>query len=170
MTLHEPVRPRDLGAVARAIVDANLYMTLGTADQDGRPWVSPVYYAAAGYMDFYWMSSPAATHSRNLARRPQVSIVIFDSRAPVGTGQAVYMSAIAEELAGADLDHGIEVYPGRPEAVVVTADQLRPPAEYRLYRASVSQHSMLCPRPAGQPCRLHGRAYDHRTQVTLPSG
>ncbi|MGH2983761.1 MAG: pyridoxamine 5'-phosphate oxidase family protein [Solirubrobacterales bacterium] len=35
----------ELDAVARAIIDSNLYMTLGTADQSGRPWVSPVYFA-----------------------------------------------------------------------------------------------------------------------------
>jgi hypothetical protein len=35
---------RDLGAIARSIIDSNLYMTLGTADEDGNPWVSPVYY------------------------------------------------------------------------------------------------------------------------------
>jgi hypothetical protein len=41
----------DLAALARAILDASLYMTLGTADESGRPWVSPVYYAADGYQD-----------------------------------------------------------------------------------------------------------------------
>lgn len=30
----------DLAAVAKAIIDANLYMVLGTADEAGRPWVS----------------------------------------------------------------------------------------------------------------------------------
>ena len=66
--------------------------------------MSPVWYAASRYTEFYWVSSPEATHSRNLATRPEVSVVIFDSRAPVGSGQAVYMSALAEELTGADLD------------------------------------------------------------------
>lgn len=120
---------QDLGAIARAIIDANLYMTLGTVDQDGRPWVAPVFYAAAGYTQFYWISSPEVTHSRNLAQRPHVSIVVFDSRVLASTGQAVYMSAEAEELAGADLDHGVEVYPGPPErgGRVMAPEELRPP-------------------------------------------
>jgi hypothetical protein len=46
-----------------------------------------VYYAPEGYAKFYWVSSPEATHSRNLMTRPEVSIVIFDSQAPVGAGQ-----------------------------------------------------------------------------------
>lgn len=160
---------QDLGAIARAIIDANLYMTLGTVDLDGRPWVAPVFYAAAGYTQFYWISSPEVTHSRNLAQRPHVSIVVFDSRVPASTGQAVYMSAEAEELAGADLDHGVEVYPGPPErgGRVMAPEDLRPPAAYRMYRATVSQHWILCPRSG--PSRDHGRTYDHRTAVTVRS-
>jgi len=33
----------DLAAHALAIIDANLYLTLGTIDPDGHPWASPVY-------------------------------------------------------------------------------------------------------------------------------
>lgn len=41
---------RDLGAIVRSIIDTNLYMTFGTADEAGQPWMSPVsvYYAVAG--------------------------------------------------------------------------------------------------------------------------
>ena len=81
----------DLATIARTIIDSNFYMTLGTADERGRPWVSPVYYAHEGYANFYWVSSPEATHSRNLVGRPEMSIVIFDSRTPVGSGQGVYI-------------------------------------------------------------------------------
>jgi hypothetical protein len=76
-------RQQDFGAIAKAIIDSNLYMTLGTADEDGCPRVSPVYYAPEGYAEFYWVSSPEATHSRNITVRPEVAIVVFDSRAPI---------------------------------------------------------------------------------------
>jgi hypothetical protein len=138
----------DLGATARSIIDANLYMVLGTADESGRPWVSPVYYAPAGYRDFYWVSSPEATHSRNLAARPDLSIVIFDSQAPIDTGQGLYMSAVAEEMTDTDLDRGIAVFSNRSQAHggrPWTLDDVRPPAPYRLYRASASEHSVLDP-------------------------
>src|SRR5215211_3043194 len=75
---------RDPATVAREIIDANRYMTLATADGDGRPWASPVWYAHQGYTDLYWVSRPEARHSRNLAVRPEVGIVIFDSTVPVG--------------------------------------------------------------------------------------
>jgi hypothetical protein len=167
-----PAQPDlDLAAVGRAIIDGSLYMTLGTADEHGRPWVSPVYFAAAGYTEFYWISSPEADHSRNLARRPEVSIVLFDSRVPAYSGQAVYLSAAAVELAADELERGLEVYPGPPQrgGRPMTAGQLRPPAPYRLYRATASRHWMLCPRDPGQPCQPHGRAFDHRTAVAIAS-
>jgi nitroimidazol reductase NimA-like FMN-containing flavoprotein (pyridoxamine 5'-phosphate oxidase superfamily) len=48
----------DLGEVARAIIDGNRYMVLGTADGGGRPWVSPVYYAPSGYSDLTGFPPP----------------------------------------------------------------------------------------------------------------
>jgi nitroimidazol reductase NimA-like FMN-containing flavoprotein (pyridoxamine 5'-phosphate oxidase superfamily) len=136
-------RERELGALARAIVDSNMYMVLGTADQTGRPWVSPVYYASAGYREFYWVSSPEALHSRNLGARPQVSIVIFDSRAPIGSGQGVYISAVAEELADDDLDRGIEIFSRVSQAHGARGwkpEDVRASAPLRLYRATAAEH------------------------------
>jgi len=97
----------DLDAIARTIVHSNLFMTVATADATGRPWASPVYYASANYAEFLWVSSPDALHSRNLATRPEVSIVVFDSRAQIGEGQAVYITAVAAELTGTDLERWI---------------------------------------------------------------
>jgi nitroimidazol reductase NimA-like FMN-containing flavoprotein (pyridoxamine 5'-phosphate oxidase superfamily) len=138
----------DLAAVARAIIDGNRYLVLGTADADGRPWVSPVYYAPSGYSELYWVSSPEANHSRNLAGRPELSVVVFDSRVAVGEGQGVYMSAVAQELTGTDLEGGIEIYSRVSEshgAKTWTLDDVRPPEPYRLYRARVSEHWVLDP-------------------------
>ncbi|HEX5117567.1 MAG TPA: pyridoxamine 5'-phosphate oxidase family protein [Pseudonocardiaceae bacterium] len=88
----------DLDATARRVIDRNLYLILGTLDPDGRPRLSPVHYTAARYSDFYWVSSPHAHHSRNLAERPDVEIVIFDAGAGIGTGDAVYFAATAREI------------------------------------------------------------------------
>jgi hypothetical protein len=151
---------QDLGDLARTIIDSNMYMVLGTADESGQPWVSPVYYASAGYKEFYWVSPPEVRHSRNIVARPQVSIVIFNSQVPIGTGQGVYMSAIAEELTGANLQRGLEIFSrtslahgGRewkPEDVGEST-------LYRLYRATASEHWVRD--PVGRP--------DHRTPVKI---
>jgi hypothetical protein len=158
---------QDLGAAARNIIDTNLYMVLGTADSAGQPWVSPVFYSARDYTEFYWISSPDVTHSTNLAVRPDLSIAIFDSRQPAGTGLGVYMSAVAEQLDVTDVDRALEIYPGPAErgARTITSEELRPPGPYRIYRAVASQHYMLCPRETGKPCEAHGRFGDHRVEV-----
>jgi Pyridoxamine 5'-phosphate oxidase len=137
---------RDSGAVAREIIDANQYMVLATADGSGRPWASPVYFANSGYAEFFWVSSPDATHSRNIAVRPEVSIVVFDSQAPIGTGQGVYMPAVAEEVTGAELERGIEVFSRRSLAhggPAWTLDDVQGEAGIRLYRATAAEHSIL---------------------------
>ena len=64
---------------ARRLIDEGWYMTLATADADGLPWASPVWYAHEGYRDFVWVSRPDARHSVNLDQRPELAIVIFDS-------------------------------------------------------------------------------------------
>ena len=144
----------DLGAIARSIVDTNRFMTLATADESGLPWASPVWYAPADYRELYWVSSPEARHSRNLAQRPQLAIVIFDSHEP-GGWKALYMSAVAEELS--DVDEGIEVFSRRSAEQglpVWTRDDVLPPARHRLYRAAVSEHFVLDPRDQRLPVTL----------------
>lgn len=136
----------ELTALGRAIIEANLYMVLGTADGEGRPWVSPVYFAHADFREFYWVSRPETSHSRNLAERPQIGIVIFDSQVPISTGQAVYMSASAGELTGTEREAPIEVFSRRSlehGGVPWTPADVEPPAHLRLYRAVASEQYVL---------------------------
>jgi hypothetical protein len=159
----------DLATHARAIIDANFYLTLGTADPDGRPWISPVYFAPAGDRDFYWVSATDARHSKNLAERPQVSMVIFDSTVAPYHGRAVYAVAEAVELSGRDIDRALEAYPRADGggATSLTREDVTGPAQYRLYRATASEMWVLCPREPRQPCPLHDLAKDHRARVPL---
>ena len=160
----------DLVAHARAIIDANLYLTLGTTDPDRRPWTSPVYFAPVGDREFCWLSATDARHSRHLAERPQVSIVVFDSTVAPYHGRAVYAVGEARELSGGDIDRALRVYPrpGGADAIPVIREEVTGPAPYRLYQATASDLWVLCPREPRQPCPLHGLAKDHRARV--PAG
>jgi hypothetical protein len=149
----------DLDALARRVIDANHYMTLGTLDPDGRPRLSPVYYTAARYTDFYWLSSPAAHHSGNVDARPGIEVVIFDSTAPVGAGEAVYLSARARRVPDEELDAVV------PEAFRTTAGarrfephELRGDAPLRLYVA----HATSCEVHVPGRHPVHGRGLDAR--------
>src|ERR687893_641562 len=131
---------RELADVARSVIDANMYMALGTADEKGHPWVSPVWFASEDYRSFHWVSSPDAKHSHNLAARPEVAIAIFDSSVPVGGAQAVYMKGLAKELTGDELELGLEVFDRVSRENIGRGwglDDVQEPAPIRLYRATI---------------------------------
>ena len=157
----------DLAAHARELLDTNAFLTLGTVGPGGRPWTSPVYFAAAGLREFYWCSETGAAHSRNLATSPQVSIVVFDSSVRPYHGRALYAAGSAGELRGDDLERGLRVYPGPADrgGTALTVDDVTGSAPYRLYRATATDLWVLCPREPRQPCPLHGLAKDHRARV-----
>jgi nitroimidazol reductase NimA-like FMN-containing flavoprotein (pyridoxamine 5'-phosphate oxidase superfamily) len=136
----------DTEAVARRLIEANMYMTLATADSDGRPSVSPVWFAAASDREFLWVSAPEARHSRNIAVRPEVAIVIFDSTVPVGAAEALYIEAVAEQLGAGEVDEAIEIYSQRSQASggrEWNAGEVLAQAPFRLYRATATAQSVL---------------------------
>jgi hypothetical protein len=141
----------------RTIIDSNQYLTLATTDLDGRPWVTPVWFADDGPGRFLWVSRPEARHSRNLRSRPDVALVVFDSTVAIGTGQGLYAEGRAAEMAEVDVPAGIERFSARSLAMGgvgwsdadVTGD-----APFRLYAAVVSSAWML-------------DGHDHRVEVDL---
>ena len=129
----------DHSADARRIVDSNVYMTLATADADGCPWASPVWFAHDDYTRLLWVSKPEARHSQNLAVRSQAAVVIFDST--VAEGEA---GLVAEE----DEERYIGVVSRRSEAFgwpSWSVEDVRSPARLRLYAASPSAQFVLGP-------------------------
>jgi dihydrofolate reductase len=144
-------------ATARAIVAGNAYMTLATADASGVPWASPVWFATDDCRELFWISDPNARHSRNIAERPEVSIVVFDSHVPPGTGRGVYMAAVAEQVTGPDLDRAIEIFSRVSRAQgagELTRDEVQEPARLRMYRARASEHWLLDNRDRRVPVQL----------------
>jgi uncharacterized protein YhbP (UPF0306 family) len=142
------------------IIEASRYLVLATADAAGRPWSSPVYFAYIGFAEFFWVSSPDVTHSRNIAVRPEVGIVVFDSQAAIGAGQGVYMSATAKLLESGETAPGIEAFSHRSVAhggPEWTSADLGPGTGLRLYQATADSHWILA--KDGRP--------DHRIPVSL---
>lgn len=135
--------------IARELLDANSYVVLATADADGAPWASPVWFAQEDYREIFWVSFPAARHSQNIAVRPLIGMVVFDSTVVPGTGQAVYMSATAEQvLDPGAIERGIAVFSRvsvRKRLGEWTPERVTGEARLRLYRATVIEHSILDP-------------------------
>jgi nitroimidazol reductase NimA-like FMN-containing flavoprotein (pyridoxamine 5'-phosphate oxidase superfamily) len=136
----------DPGQLARALLAQNSYLTLATADAVGAPWASPVWFAARDLGEFVWASKPGARHSRNIAERPRVSLVIFDSSGAPGDGSALYVEADAELVEESAFDHALAIYNERSVARGLDewdAAKLREPAKHRLYRASTLEAFVL---------------------------
>ncbi|MFI5495842.1 pyridoxamine 5'-phosphate oxidase family protein [Actinoplanes sp. NPDC051859] len=129
----------DLDGYARELLDEHRFVVLGTADESGLPWVSPVFYALDGPDTLYWVSRPEARHSANVAVRPEVSLVVYDSSKAAGEGGAVYMSG---HVAVAD---PAELPTFNSEAVRKGAYEVRLGDHFRLYRATVTDHWVLHP-------------------------
>jgi nitroimidazol reductase NimA-like FMN-containing flavoprotein (pyridoxamine 5'-phosphate oxidase superfamily) len=135
--------------IAREVLGACSYAVLATADADGVPWASPVWFAMQDHSELYWVSHPGARHSQNIAVRTQIAMVVFDSTVAPGSGQGVYMTASAEQLTDLDaIERGIAVFSResvREGAGEWGTDQVTGDARLRLYRASVHEFSILDP-------------------------
>ena len=136
----------DNAATAQRIVETNMYMTIATADADGRPWVSPVWFATGSDTEFLWVSRPAARHSQNIAVRQEIAVVIFDSTVPIGGAEALYLEALAEEVPADAVDEAIGAFSRRSQACGAGAWETKdvmPPASFRLYRARAGSSFVL---------------------------
>ena len=144
--------------IVRSILDGSSFMTMATADADGVPWATPVWFATEDYRSLYWVSAPDTRHSLNLAVRPDISVVVYDSTQRPGNVMGVYMTGTAG--LAVDIAEGIGVFSrvavhegiGPWGIERVTGD-----ARLRLYRAAVAEHYVLDP----------DATVDTRMQVTL---
>jgi uncharacterized protein YhbP (UPF0306 family) len=137
------------------------YLVLGTADGDGRPWTTPVFYAADGEHRILWVSSPDSRHSRNIAARPEVAITVFDSHAPVGGAEALYLEATAEPVASDAYGAALALLNTRlPTSHQLDRDDLEPAGPLRPYQALVTSHFVLI--------RGGDTRFDNVTDARLP--
>ena len=87
---------------AATILKRTHYVTLATVCEDGSPWNTPVSAEVDENLDFIWGSSTESIHSENILRDGRVFVVLFDSNAPEGLGEGIYMKGTAEALDRSD--------------------------------------------------------------------
>ena len=142
-------RDADLRAAFEEIVSGNEYVVLATADEQGVPWATPVWFATEDFDELFWVSRPDARHSTNLAVRPELALTVFDSRQPAGTGRGVYLSAIGALVPEHDLDRAVGVFSGasqRAGAGTWTRSDVTGEARHRLYHAVAIERFVLSDR------------------------
>jgi uncharacterized protein YhbP (UPF0306 family) len=125
------------------VLAANRYLVLGTADEHGRPWATPVFFAPLDPHSLCWVSSPDARHSRNITHRNTVAITVFDSTVPVGQAEAAYFDASAAPATTDEADAALQSLNSRlPLDKQLSGDDLQPHGPLLVYRA-VLKHSYV---------------------------
>jgi pyridoxamine 5'-phosphate oxidase-like protein len=144
------------------VIGANTYMVLATADESGTPWATPVYFRSRDDREFFWVSSPQARHSANIAVRPQVGITIFDSTVVPGTAEAVYLAATAAEVEPDALTEAAAVF-NTGGARRIGVEEMTGAGPFRLYVAVATEHYALL--RGGDPDNARGA--DDRLRIDM---
>jgi nitroimidazol reductase NimA-like FMN-containing flavoprotein (pyridoxamine 5'-phosphate oxidase superfamily) len=151
---------------AKQIIAENIYMTLATSSADGRPWISPVFFAYDEYYNLFWVSNKDSLHSSLIRNNPKIAIVIFNSQATEGTADAVYFEAEAFELKEKDeIEHAAATLRARvtkDEFKVNTIKQVTGDATWRIYRATPFSISKLT-----EAEYINGQYTDKRIPIKL---
>lgn len=85
----------------RTILESNNFAVLATANNEARPWGTPVHFAFDD-QNVYWISGDAAVHSQNVFNNEKIFVIVFNSQQDVskGTRAAVYLETTARALEG----------------------------------------------------------------------
>jgi hypothetical protein len=136
----------DNNAHARAVLDGTTFAVLATADADGTPWVTPVWFAHDGLERIHWLSWPGSRHSQLIEQRPDIAFTVFDSTAAPYEGTAFYATARARECAEQELEAGLAVLNRRMLAQglgEVGRERITGDARLRLYVAEITEAWVL---------------------------
>ncbi|WP_246090142.1 pyridoxamine 5'-phosphate oxidase family protein [Nonomuraea deserti] len=150
-------------AVVSRLLGDSRYLVLATADRQGRPWATPVFFAVRDEDRLFWVSAPDSRHSRNLAERPDVAVTVFDSHAPIGGAEALYLEATAGPAD--DPVEALTTLNARlPAGRKLSGDDLAPSGPWLAYCADVRRHFVLI---RGGDSRFDN-VTDARLRVTRP--
>jgi hypothetical protein len=136
----------DNNAHARAVLDGTCYAVLATADADGTPWATPVWFAHDGLDRLYWLSWPGSRHSQLIEQRPCIALTVFDSNAVPNEGTAFYATAHARQCPDDQVDDGLRILNRRLLAQGIgefTRERTTGASRHRLYVAEIADAWVL---------------------------
>ena len=151
---------------ARQIISENIYMTIASSSKDGKPWISPVFYAYDENYNLFWVSNKDSLHSNLIRKNPQVAIVIFNSSATEGNGDGVYFEAVAIELTNeTEIRDAMGLFNKRvtqDEFRIKNVGEITNKGVWRIYKATPTQISKLT---EGE--FINGQYVDKRIEIKL---
>ena len=126
--MNSDMEPRHLESAVHILRTIH-YLTIATVGEDGQPWNTPVSTSRKEDFSFEWGSHPESVHSKNIERDGYVFAVVFDSNAPEGKGEAVYLSGRATSV-GEKNEH-ISLYRFVPERAWINDDAKNDDGSYK---------------------------------------
>ena len=67
------------GSVERILMDCQL-CAIATNDPAGTLHINTAFFCFSEELELYFLSDPGATHARNISRKPEAAIAVYDSR------------------------------------------------------------------------------------------
>jgi nitroimidazol reductase NimA-like FMN-containing flavoprotein (pyridoxamine 5'-phosphate oxidase superfamily) len=84
--------------IASRIASYSFYLTLGTCEKNGAPWVAGLVYWVDDKGDFYVVSHADSKHMKHIAENPRVAFTIYNSTGSEKHAHGVQMSGRASIL------------------------------------------------------------------------
>lgn len=123
---------KDYNQIAKDILKSIKYASVATVTPERKAWNTPVAHDIDESYNIYWYSDKENQHSINIRNNPHVFIAIYDSTAPEGEGEGVYIEALVEELTDEqEINKALQINPENTErATEFLGDNIR-----RCYKA-----------------------------------
>jgi uncharacterized protein YhbP (UPF0306 family) len=99
----------DNSAHAWTVLNDTTYAVLATADADGTPWATPVWFAHDHLDRLYWLSWPESRHSQLIEQRSEIALTVFDTTAAPNEGTGFYATAQAHQCPDGHVDAALSV-------------------------------------------------------------
>ncbi len=132
--------------IVKRIIESNNYMVIATADSEGNPWASALFYVHDKDYAFYFLSAIDSRHIKNIGGNSVASFVIFDSRQKIGQSDSVQAECKISEVNKNQLEDVIKLYVKKlfPKSNVPATDRYpmgayTEPAEFRFFKISISK-------------------------------
>jgi len=129
----------DITQKVKYLIENNRHMVIATANNAGKPWVSPVFYVYDKNFNLYWVSSKEAKHSENIKMNSSIAIVIIGESPSKKGIDGVYIEAEGVELADSiDLQSAVGLfllYKQPDKFMIKSASDVTGNASWRIYKA-----------------------------------
>jgi uncharacterized protein YhbP (UPF0306 family) len=99
---------------AVGLLDASLLCAISTVSPRTAAHINTAYFVWSHELDIFWLSDPAARHSRNIRVRPSTAVTVYDSHQAWGRpDRGIQLFGSTLRLPAAETAHAESLYAAR---------------------------------------------------------